>query len=94
MASAKTKLKGTGAALHSLRDGLPKTSKGDVCVLLTPASSADYTAAERIASTGDVSGIVILNGFAKVSVLLYLLFHQLSLQIFFLRTNSGTPLLY
>eukprot|EP00978_Attheya_sp_CCMP212_P011413 scaffold28117_cov56-Attheya_sp.AAC.15 len=65
MASAKSKSKGTGAALHSLRDGLPKTSKGDVCVLVTPSSSADYNAAERIASTGDVSGVVILNGFAK-----------------------------
>jgi len=53
------------ATIHSLRDGLPKLGKDDVCVLVTPSSRNDYDAAKVIASSGDAAAVVILNGFAK-----------------------------
>jgi len=54
--------------VHSLRTGaLPPVKSRDVCVLLAPCNRFDYEAAQRLASNGNA--VILVNGFAKVSVL-------------------------
>ena len=58
-----------GKTISSLRDGIPQDLiPDDVCILVSPSSRQDYQAAEKIASSGQVKAVVIVNGFAKVSM--------------------------
>jgi hypothetical protein len=50
--------------VHCLRDGLPTVkSSRDICVLVAPCNSADYSAAQQLASNGNP--VVLVNGLAK-----------------------------
>ena len=63
----------TNAVVESLRDGIPPSiRKGDVIVIISPSSSQDYQAANKMASQGIASGVVLVNGFSKVRFLLFL----------------------
>jgi hypothetical protein len=64
--NAKTKLRGTNALTHSLKDGLPAVKSRDVCVFITPSISQDYSSAKQLAMNGNA--VVIVNGFAKVRI--------------------------
>jgi len=66
---AKAAMKGTGATVHSLRNGgLPDgIAKGDVCVLVAPNTRGDYNAAQALAESNTAKSVVIINGLAKVS---------------------------
>lgn len=61
-----------GATVCSLKDGLPELSPDDVCVFLTPSSRNDYEAAKSLAGSRAAKAIVVVNGFAKVSRIPYL----------------------
>lgn len=63
-AAAKAKI--CGASVHSLKDGLPEVGTGDVCLLVIPSVKSDYDAAQKIAAAGEVSAVIVQNGFAKV----------------------------
>ena len=52
-----------GATLHSLRDGLPKVSTSDICILVSPSSPRDYEAARLLAKR--CKAMIVVNGFAK-----------------------------
>ena len=54
------------AKVHSLKNGLPSVSNRDIAILITPSAKGDYVAAEKLASNGITSGVIIINGFAKV----------------------------
>ena len=55
-----------GGNVCSLRDGIPAAKANSVYVLLSPSSRTDYQAAQTLASDGNP--VVIVNGFAKVSL--------------------------
>jgi Domain of unknown function (DUF1995) len=48
---------------HSLRNGLPAVKSRDVCVLVAPCNSQDYSMAQQLVVNGN--SVVLLNGFAK-----------------------------
>lgn len=52
-----------GALVHSLKDGLPRVKSRDVCVLLSPCTSADYSLAKQLVANGNA--VVLVNGIAK-----------------------------
>ena len=60
---------GGSAAVVSLKDGVSadelSSSTDAVVIFLTPSTTGDYRAAEAMASSGSVGGVVIVNGFAK-----------------------------
>lgn len=63
---AKTLVKGA-SYVGSLKDGIPDSiRKGDVVVFVSPSSSQDYLIASKIASDKVASGVVLVNGLAKV----------------------------
>lgn len=47
----------------SLKQGLPSTTKSDVCILVAPSVRADYQYAKQLAQTG--TAVVIVNALAK-----------------------------
>jgi hypothetical protein len=55
--------KQAGGTMHSLRNGLPKVSPSDVCLLVSPSSRNDYEAAQKLASM--CKAAVVVNGCAK-----------------------------
>mmetsp|Transcript_35502 Transcript_35502/g.77753 ORF Transcript_35502/g.77753 Transcript_35502/m.77753 type:complete len:326 (-) Transcript_35502:105-1082(-) len=64
--STVAKKVGGSATVVSVKDGIPQdTGPDDVVVFLTPSTSGDYRAAETMASSGTLRGVVIINGFAK-----------------------------
>jgi hypothetical protein len=65
----ESKLK-NNANLISLKDGMPSDdmlSKKDVCIVMTPSGRNDFLIAQKLASSGAVSAVVVVNAFAKVS---------------------------
>ena len=49
---------------HSLANGLPPLKSRDVYIFVTPSSSSDYNAAQRLAANGNA--VVVVNGMSKV----------------------------
>ena len=52
--------------VHSLRDGVPDTSKNNNLFVLVAPSGRDYAVAQQLAADG--ATVVLVNGFAKVRV--------------------------
>ena len=64
---AQAVIKGA-AYVGSLKDGIPDSFKaGDVVVILSPCIQPDYQMAAKLANDGVASGVVLINGLAKVS---------------------------
>ncbi len=66
---AKKKIKGgNNVQVLSLKAGIKEEmlSEKDICVMITPSTRADFQLAEKLASSGQVTAVVIVNAFAKV----------------------------
>jgi len=62
---AKTKIK--GGQVLPLKGGVDEEvlSEKDICVMVTPSTRSDYQIAEKLASSGQVFAVIIVNAFAK-----------------------------
>ena len=59
----------SGLTVLSMRDGIPDIVGGEeevVCILVSPSSRQDYMMARQLASSGQVNGVVLINGVTKV----------------------------
>jgi len=61
----KKDVKGGAVSIYSLKDGTPEIKEKSVCILIMPSSRNDYLAAQELATSGNISAVVVVNGFAK-----------------------------